>query len=232
MSLIAARSAIVGGGAKLPYDAEVECLEGTGTQWIDTGMYPTNNATTIVDAKLTRVSVAGATCHIHIVDSKESWNSRARTIGYWGTSPGGTSRIAVGYGSAGAAPASYAAATDYTTARMKYTIERNVFTVGSIYAQTFAEETFTSKLSMKVLTNAAVSVSATAAKLYGWQHYEGDVLLQDCIPVRFTNEFGQTEGAMYDRANPTVGTNRDGTPRNDGLYLNRGTGSFVIGADK
>ena len=55
--------------------------------------------------------------------------------------------------------------------------------------------------------------------------------IQHLVPVRFTNELGQTEGAMYDRANPTVGMNPDGSARTDGLYRNRGTGAFVIGSD-
>jgi len=29
-------------GKRLPYDAEIEYLESSGTQWIDTGIYPTN----------------------------------------------------------------------------------------------------------------------------------------------------------------------------------------------
>jgi hypothetical protein len=37
---------------------------------------------------------------------------------------------------------------------------------------------------------------------------------------------------MYDRANPTVGMNPDGSPRTDGLYRNQGTGAFIIGPDK
>jgi hypothetical protein len=56
-------------------------------------------------------------------------------------------------------------------------------------------------------------------------------LVRDFIPVRFTNEFGQTESVMYDRANPTVGMNPDGSPRTDGLYRNRGTGAFIGGED-
>ena len=58
----------------------------------------------------------------------------------------------------------------------------------------------------------------------------GNVVL-DLIPVRFTNENNQSEGAMFDRANPTVGLNPDGSPRTDGLYRNRGIGSFVCGPD-
>lgn len=39
-SMLGARNAILagGGGVPLPYDAEVEWLESTGTQWIDTGI--------------------------------------------------------------------------------------------------------------------------------------------------------------------------------------------------
>ena len=58
--------------------------------------------------------------------------------------------------------------------------------------------------------------------------YKNDVLVRDYQPVRFTNEYGVSEGAMYDRANPTVGMNPDGSPRTDGLYRNRGTGAFVL----
>ena len=204
--------AIANGRARLPYDAEMEYLESTGTQWIDTGLYPTNNATTVVDVQLTRVAVSNEPCRIHIIDSKESWNAMARTIGYWGN-PGNTSRIAVAYGSSGATPASYADATNYTTARMKYTIARNVFTIGDLYAHTFAEQAFTSTVSMKLLINAAASAASTAAKLYGWQHYENGVLLQDCVPVRVGSV-----GYMYDRVSGR-------------LFGNGGTGSFALGPD-
>ena len=64
------------------------------------------------------------------------------------------------------------------------------------------------------------------------QIFNYDKFLYDFIPVRFTNELGLSEGAMYDRANPTVGMNPDGSARTDGLYRNRGTGAFIIGPDK
>ena len=57
------------------------------------------------------------------------------------------------------------------------------------------------------------------------------VLVRDFQPVRFTNENGVSEGAMYDRANPTIGMNPDGSARDDGLYRNRGTGAFLYGND-
>jgi hypothetical protein len=70
------------------------------------------------------------------------------------------------------------------------------------------------------------------ARVFSFKIWIGGAFIRDFIPVRFTNELGQSEGAMYDRANPTVGMNPDGSARTDGLYRNRGTGIFVIGPDK
>lgn len=41
----------------------------------------------------------------------------------------------------------------------------------------------------------------------------------DAIPVRFTNENGVSEGAMYDRVSGQ-------------LFSNAGTGEFIVGPDK
>ena len=46
-----------------------------------------------------------------------------------------------------------------------------------------------------------------------------DTLVRDLQPVRFTNEQGVSEGAMYDRVSGE-------------LFRNQGTGTFVIGPDK
>ena len=43
--------------------------------------------------------------------------------------------------------------------------------------------------------------------------------LLDIVPVRFTNELNQSEGAMYDRVSGQ-------------LFRNAGTGAFTIGPDK
>lgn len=45
------------------------------------------------------------------------------------------------------------------------------------------------------------------------------MIARDSIAVRFTNELGETEGAMYDRVSGQ-------------LYRNAGTGAFIIGPDK
>ena len=47
----------------------------------------------------------------------------------------------------------------------------------------------------------------------------GTKVVRDMISVRFTNEFGQREGAMYDRVSGQ-------------LFRNSGTGAFLYGPDK
>ena len=65
-------------------------------------------------------------------------------------------------------------------------------------------------------------------KVYSAKIYDDGVLVRDLCLVRnsVTNE-----GAMYNLLG-TGGMNSDGTPRDDGLYFNRGTGAFVAGPDK
>ena len=56
-------------------------------------------------------------------------------------------------------------------------------------------------------------------RIYCLKIEQGGVLVRDFIPVRFTNENGQAEGAMFDRVSGE-------------LYRNQGTGAFIIGPDK
>ena len=55
---------------------------------------------------------------------------------------------------------------------------------------------------------------------YSWKEITPDgVKVIDLIPVRFINELGETEGAMFDRVSGQ-------------LFGNAGTGAFIIGPDK
>ena len=57
-----------------------------------------------------------------------------------------------------------------------------------------------------------------SGKMYWCQIETAAGLVRDFIPVRFTNELGQTEGAMYDKVSGT-------------LFRNQGTGTFRYGND-
>jgi hypothetical protein len=58
-----------------------------------------------------------------------------------------------------------------------------------------------------------------SGSIYYFTIRRGGKIVMDLHPVRFTNEFGQTEGAMYDRVSGQ-------------LFRNQGTGSFIIGPVK
>jgi hypothetical protein len=60
---------------------------------------------------------------------------------------------------------------------------------------------------------------ASAVRIYSFKASDSTGDLYDLQPVRFLNENGQSEGAMYDKVSKQ-------------LFRNKGTGSFKIGPDK
>lgn len=76
-----------------------------------------------------------------------------------------------------------------------------------------------SKSSMNVYLFACNGFSSIGCRVFHVQRLVDGVLYFDLIPVRFTNENGVSEGAMYDRVSGQ-------------LFRNAGTGAFVIGPDK
>lgn len=60
-------------------------------------------------------------------------------------------------------------------------------------------------------------------RIYSLKISKGNVIVRDFVPVRFTNELGVSEGALYDRANP------NGGPSENGLYRNEGSQPLRIG---
>ncbi|MBQ5795022.1 MAG: hypothetical protein IIW14_03410 [Kiritimatiellae bacterium] len=208
--LINMRNAMMA-GKRLPYDAEVEYLESTGTQWIDTSIVPTLYTKSEVVAKFTTVSgpqICGAywsgvnnafdICGV----ANNSWFLRALTSG--SPNPSGWT----------ADTNTHTFVSDAQTNTMSVdgvSVTRSAISIGtpvSIYLFARHERS----------TGVAVTYPCQV-KIYSVRFYDSNVLVRDFIPVRFTNELGQSEGAMYDRVSGT-------------LFRNRGTGAFVIGPDK
>lgn len=224
--MIEARQVFLGrGGAKLPYDAEVEYLESTGTQYI---VLPTT------------LDVRGIDCYIlpEVLNTAQGaigrWNgaSRADTIRYQSTQNRGFS-VANGSNSSNISSGNLdrSGLCHITVRGTAVTIAGDDFTMGNIWGGYFSWDT---PFALFGCYNTSTSSVSCGSNLIGVCKILVGASLDvahDLTPVRFTNEFGQSEGAMYDRANPTFGMNRDGTPRDDGLYLNRGTGVFGYGND-
>lgn len=198
----------VSGGAPLPYDAEIEYLEGTGTQYINLGNLGESNKVTFdlmfeLSAKENNRTLLGG---------RASTNTRF----CWVLAPGANDEMQVGYG-ASFTNLSLAMsvgdickiATSISNNRIYYNLYNE--TQGTATSTYFTLSTFATTDVLLfwngVLNKAKVKVRSLVV------YNEGDTT-HDFIPVRV----GQV-GHMYDR----VGGQ---------LYGNSGTGDFVLGPDK
>lgn len=198
----------------LPYDAEVEYLESTGTQYIDTGL-PISQGYRFVS-------------NVAFVGKATTSASRGNFLWY----------VQSGFNTFQCSEnlitplLSSQMPTIDTSGNVFYEIEQRAFAGdksaavdGVVYA-TLTSSTIVSVQNWNYLLFAGVTAASGGRILkYGYakcrnfaMYDSNNRALIDLIPVRFTNELGQSEGAMYDRVSRK-------------LFRNAGTGSFTIGPD-
>jgi hypothetical protein len=207
--MIAARNAFLMGGAKLPYDAEVEWLDGGGG-YVDTGVY--GAADLVCDA---RWSYASASSLAAAFGARSAGPSRAYAVtGYGDTAD---RNLYVNFN---------------TTSNYLYFDSREIYK----YSWTLHLENGNSTLwrdAVIVRTNStSVAAFTTAGTLLILGYRNGDTIMsgagarvhylrlgsvRDLIPVR-VGSGSSAVGYLYDRANPTGG------PLGNGLYGNAADG--------
>lgn len=200
----------------LPYDAEVEYLESTGTQWIDTGVYGRDGIR--ISAVATR-DLSASTGNRYIFGVAQS----IQTFTYV------TVNVVSGVVTTGlySIPASTSSGIVTDDLFHSYLIDT---TSGSKYASVDGatiRELATSGSGQTSLTiglfgsivGTAFKYSSCRIASFSIKDTTTDQLIIDLIPVRFTNEQGVSEGAMYDRVSGA-------------LFRNAGSGAFLIGPDK
>lgn len=215
-SLIAGRH-IAATGTRLPYDAEVEYLESTGTQWISIGMTFDETFKMEMDFKYDTIST-GATCH-----------------GQNGSSGSLYSRFTFGKGAAswddwycGLGDLNYRTNIHLDTQRHTFVVDaiNKEFKIDdSTYTVNYTRFThLQNPYSASLFCRTTIDIGSQdplkiIGRIFACKIWRSGVLVRDFIPVRFTNELGQSEGAMYDRVSGQ-------------LFRNQGTGAFVIGPVK
>lgn len=195
------------GGAKLPYDAQIEYLESTGTQYIDTGIYMESNMI--------------ITCDYSFSDTSPRWS---RLFGA-SIQNGTIGRVVYGNNTQTQIcprflyPIEYRLAT-YTAGRYVVTIddEHSIIKVaGTNYDQQATVEKWgpNEGLGSFFLWNfgGVNLVDFGRAKIYSFKIEKGGTAVIDFIPVRVGNV-----GYMYDRVSKQ-------------LFGNSGTGNFILGGD-
>lgn len=196
----------------LPYDAEVEYLESTGTQWIDTGVSAREGLLVecagyimswTSSGKLFGCDTGGREMRFYVstgrVDKAQFYFGAAMSATYMSSVPIGQS--------------SHVFALDSTAGAKVFRIDGNVMYTWNTSLGV--------SLSSIFLFSTAASSFTSVSRIYSFWVKDATTgqTLVDLVPVRFTNELGQSEGAMYDRVS--------GAP-----FRNAGTGAFTIGPDK
>ena len=207
------------GGEALPYDSEVEYIESTGTQWIDTGYVLDGMCSFIVKLQSTNLSkglnngsrVPVTPNNSYMVNLASDLNDYFFRVG---TNSVRTSSVSIKY--------DLLPHTMYCLRNIDGSFSVSVSGVpfsGVIPKPTNLEIQPTCGLFTE---NRPASYGGAQLSKYGRIYYAqifyGDTLVRDIVPVRYTNDLGMMEGAMYDRVT-------------GGMLLNSGTGSFIIGQD-
>ena len=196
-------------GSQLPYDSEVEYLESTGTQYIDTGC-----AGHWIDTVVTLDMILFS----HTENESDffgaaNFSSATTDFNYAGgfNSIGFVLQLGLPY--------------------IKYGVQdtlRHVHRYDSINKTASLDGRATSGSSLVWTRNINAPnfgiLQRTSLRhpshnrLYGATIERSFVLIRDYIPVRITNEYGELEGCMYDRVSGE-------------LFRNSGSGSFIVGPD-
>ena len=189
-----------------PYDAEVEYIESTGTQYISTGIQPTNTLVTEVRFALTEDYPFENTSAIFGVYNNN--NGTLYSVSFpslnYARIPSGTSyaNIEVTMSYETVHNISYKSEAFYFDGELKGTQKPKIGT-NNTKIRLFGRSANLSS-SAKIIAGI---------RIYGFRMTEGDTVIHDCIPVRIG-----TAGYLFDKVN-------------NALMTNLGSGNFLIGND-
>ena len=191
----------------LPYDAVVEYLESTGTQYIDTGYQINFNGSVAVEQQVT---IAYTVTNVRQLNGSNQF-------GYWGCSANNKFECA-----GPKSPSSISVGTDYHDILFTYKKENeNAHTtlyIGNVKAlEGYGKIVNSYDYDIFIYAiggyNHAAALFFCKAKIKSYKLLFDGVVVRDYIPVRV----GQV-GYMYDRVSGQ-------------LFGNAGTGEFILGPD-
>lgn len=208
-----------GGSPPLPYDAEVEYLESTGTQWIELPLrfadFP--NSVLSFSFGLTQSYSVNLPFFGSFASSSGGYNRCAAGSSWISWNLGNPSEVMIPLGTVvGAKEGMVSVLCD---------VPNNIATCLTYTGTPLTDWNENVREAVKENQNPFQIFKtnntnpATGFRLGAMSCLLSGTMLFDCIPVRFTNEQGVREGALYDRVSGQ-------------LFRNAGTGAFIIGSDK
>ena len=200
-----------GGGTPLHYDAEVEYLRGTGTQYIDTGIECTSDLSVKIKFRCSTSDNSALAGGIYNNGSNVYFRhhlSPASNNAFYWLRNGSATTASLTYGWSVNSWIEF----ELDTTNKTYYINGTTGTIdwSSTGLTTWASYGLFGRLS----GNMATQIRSGNNDIAMCQLLRNGVLLRDFIPVRIG-----TTGYMYDKVSGT-------------LFSNAGTGNFILGADK
>ena len=208
-------------GKALPYDAEVEWLEeGPTVSYIQTDIPTTKNTSCAVSLEVvnaTKIDGGGVCCAIYGLGM--NWDFYSYGLFYL-TQAGQAQRGKLNFHGYNSVLSDLIQTDD--PVRFDVSVSANGSDIVDISCGSFS-----SRVNIKNITDSGrftlllnrANKSLAKTRLIEVVFSDDNTILGSFIPVRFTNEDGVSEGAMYDKVSGQ-------------LYRNAGTGAFVIGPDK
>ena len=201
--MLGARTAAWSGKA-LPYDAEVEYLESTGTQWIDTGFIPTSDTSVAIGYK-----TADAQLNKALFGSRINYYTRSYCI--WANANG---TIRFDYASMSMdnkdGPGSIAGRlVDISKRKNRNFVDDIEYSANETKTFSCLDTAYLFGINNNRTAEWLISAHAAYCRIH-----DSATIVRDFIPVRVGDV-----GYMYDRVSGQ-------------LFGNAGTGEFIIGPDK
>ena len=198
------------GGEKLPYDAEIEYLQSTGTQYINLsfGFAETDEVYTVFSVDTSMISDKYMICPKRWCDNNNRFAMGVHDFNYLHAAA-----FTCAFGSVSTNSTSLNPLTLNDGEIHSWSYKNNYFSITDlgigkdVSSYTFGRETKNLKLFYGYSSN-------TKGKMQSYKHVKDGVVVVELIPVRV----GQV-GYMYDKVSGQ-------------LFGNAGTGAFILGPDK
>lgn len=192
----------------LPYDAEVEWLESTGTQWIDTGILPTVDMSANITLSYQKDSAYPA------FGTRSQANSQAFTAALDTYLISTASRYSGQFDDVSANHINFIKPNIGQKFSFYLSKEGGFFDGIMVNNYQSTPHTFTPYGTCYLFGRNDSQNTKASCRIYSFLLAINNILIRDFIPVRIN-----TIGAMYDKISKT-------------LFYNAGTGAFIVGPDK
>lgn len=193
----------------LPYDAEIEYLEGDGAAYINTEVFGSTNLKAVAAVDVTNIPPTGSS---FIFSSRVSYNSKGFGVVFNGTAfANNPSKFRFDLGSSNKLSG--------VVSSGQHTIildaPSRLGTIDDVNNYSLSSSAFSNTVNIILfgMNNNGSVTPQQGMRIKSYKLYSNASLLQDMIPVRVG-----TDGYMYDKVSKT-------------LFGNAGTGDFILGSD-